>query len=76
MGHLRLVDGLRAVAAGLVLVSHVAFWTGAANIDLVGGFVARGDAGVAVFFAISAFLLLRPAIARGLDGVAGEPGSL
>lgn len=76
MGHLRLVDGLRAVAAGLVLVSHVAFWTGAANIDLVGGLVARGDAGVAVFFAISAFLLLRPAIARGLDGVASEPGSL
>ncbi|MCL3837371.1 acyltransferase family protein [Aeromicrobium duanguangcaii] len=71
MGHLRLVDGLRAVAAGLVLVSHVGFWTGASRIDLVGGLVARGDAGVAVFFAISAFLLLRPAIGRGLDGAQG-----
>ncbi|WP_153302811.1 acyltransferase family protein [Aeromicrobium choanae] len=75
MGHLRLVDGLRAVAAGLVLVSHVGFWTGASSIDLVGGLVARGDAGVAVFFAISAFLLLRPAIARGLDGTGHEAGA-
>ncbi|MET1134186.1 MAG: acyltransferase [Aeromicrobium sp.] len=75
MGHLRLVDGLRALAAGLVLVSHVGFWTGASSIDLVGGLVARGDAGVAVFFAISAFLLLRPAIARGLDGAGSEPGA-
>ncbi|GAA3548134.1 acyltransferase [Aeromicrobium flavum] len=75
MGHLRLVDGLRAVAAALVLVSHVGYWTGASQIDLVGGLVARGDAGVAVFFAISAFLLVRPAIGRGLDGIANERGS-
>ena len=67
MGHLRLVHGLRAVAALLVLLSHVGFWTGATRIDFVGGLVARGDAGVAVFFAISAFLLLRPAIRRGFD---------
>ncbi|MCQ3996949.1 acyltransferase family protein [Aeromicrobium sp. 636] len=76
MGHLRLVDGLRAVAAGLVLVSHVGFWSGASQIDLVGGLVARGDAGVAVFFAISAFLLVRPAIGRGLDGAQTPGGSI
>src|SRR5690606_8330196 len=63
---------LRAIAALLVLLSHVGFWTGATQIDLVGGLLARGDAGVAVFFAISAFLLLRPAIRRGLDP-AGAP---
>ncbi len=66
MGHLRLVHGLRAVAALLVLVSHVGFWTGATGLDLVGGLIARGDAGVAVFFAISAFLLLRPMVRRTL----------
>ncbi|HPU13163.1 MAG TPA: acyltransferase [Aeromicrobium sp.] len=73
MGHLRLVHGLRAVAALLVLLSHVGFWTGATRIDFVGGLIARGDAGVAVFFAISAFLLLRPAIRRGFEGNDSKP---
>ncbi|WP_083450170.1 acyltransferase family protein [Luteipulveratus mongoliensis] len=60
MARIRLLDGLRGVAAGLVLLSHVAFWTGASGLDVVGGLLARGDSGVAVFFALSAFLLLRP----------------
>lgn len=63
MTRYRLIDGLRGVAALLVLLSHVGFWTGADNLDLSGGLLARGDSGVAVFFAISAFLLLRPWIA-------------
>lgn len=67
MEHVRLIDSLRGVAAALVLVSHVAFWTGGSNIDVVGGFLARGDSGVAVFFAISAFLLLSPAYAKALQ---------
>lgn len=67
MEHVRLVDGLRGVGASLVLISHVAFWTGASQLDIVGGWLARGDAGVALFFAISAFLLLSPAIIHGLD---------
>ena len=67
MEHVRLVDGLRGVGAALVLVSHVAFWTGASQLDVVGGWLARGDSGVALFFAISAFLLLSPAIIHGLD---------
>lgn len=54
------IGPLRASAAGLVLVSHVAFWTGGGNIDVVGRLFARGDAGVACFFAITAFLLVRP----------------
>lgn len=67
MEHVRLVDGLRGVGAALVLISHVAFWTGASQLDVVGGWLARGDSGVALFFAISAFLLLSPAIVHGLD---------
>lgn len=67
MEHVRLIDSLRGLAAGLVLVSHVAFWTGASHTDVVGGFLARGDAGVAIFFAISAFLLLSPTFALLLD---------
>ncbi|MBB2891376.1 acyltransferase family protein [Flexivirga oryzae] len=60
MARYRLIDGLRGLAALLVLLSHVGFWTGADHLDLSGGLLARGDSGVAVFFAISAFLLLRP----------------
>ena len=67
MEHIRLIDSLRGLAAGLVLVSHVAFWTGASHTDVVGGFLARGDAGVAIFFAISAFLLLSPVFILLLD---------
>jgi len=60
MTRYRLIDGLRGLAALLVLLSHVGFWTGADHLDLSGGLLARGDSGVAMFFAISAFLLLRP----------------
>ncbi|HWC21936.1 MAG TPA: acyltransferase [Flexivirga sp.] len=69
MGRYRLIDGLRGLAALLVLLSHVGFWTGADGLDVSGGLLARGDSGVAVFFAISGFLLLRPWIAAG-SGVA------
>ena len=72
MTRYRLIDGLRGLAALLVLLSHVGFWTGADGLDVSGGLLARGDSGVAVFFAISAFLLLRPWIAAG-SGVAGSP---
>ena len=54
------LDALRALAAFLVLASHVAFWTGEAGWSGVGIIAARGDVGVAVFFALSAFLLVSP----------------
>lgn len=57
------IDPLRGVAAGLVLVSHVAYWSGGSSIDGVGRLLARGDVGVAVFFAVSAYLLTRGASA-------------
>lgn len=61
-GRLPLLDGLRGLGALLVLVSHVGFWTGATRSGVWGAALARGDAGVAIFFALSAFLLLRPVV--------------
>ncbi|HJE91918.1 MAG TPA: acyltransferase [Dietzia timorensis] len=63
------LDLLRAVAAWLVLLSHVAFWTGASAEGVMGGLAARGELGVAVFFALSAFLLSTPFVRRAL----GDP---
>lgn len=60
------LDLLRAVAAWLVLLSHVAFWTGAGEQGVVGGLAVRGELGVAVFFALSAFLLSTPFVRRAL----------
>ncbi|UUZ43616.2 acyltransferase family protein [Janibacter limosus] len=60
------LDLLRAVAAWLILLSHVAFWTGAGAHGTVGGPAVRGELGVAVFFALSAFLLSTPFVRRGL----------
>lgn len=60
------LDLLRAVAAWLVLLSHVAFWTGAGAEGVVGGLAVRGELGVAVFFTLSAFLLSAPFVRRQL----------
>jgi peptidoglycan/LPS O-acetylase OafA/YrhL len=51
------VDGLRAVAAAAVLLTHVAFRTGETQGGAGGALLARFDAGVAVFFVLSGFLL-------------------
>jgi peptidoglycan/LPS O-acetylase OafA/YrhL len=51
------LDGLRAVAAGAVLLTHVAFRTGETQAGAGGAVLARFDAGVAVFFVLSGFLL-------------------
>lgn len=69
MQRYRMLDLLRGLAAFMVVLTHVGFWTGASgsNTALSGPLLAHGDAGVAVFFAISAFLLLRPFVRAGLD---------
>lgn len=70
------LDALRGVGALLVLVSHVGFWSGATADGVVGGLMARGDSGVAVFFALSAYLLGRPLLARVLeDGATAAQGA-
>jgi len=56
-------DGLRALAALSVVLTHVAFASGANSGNFLGVFFARMDGGVAVFFVISGFLLYRPFLA-------------
>ena len=54
------LDGLRAIGALAVLSTHVGFESGDALRGPFTGPLARLDAGVAIFFAISGFLLYRP----------------
>ncbi len=65
-------DGLRAIAASLVIVVHAAFYAGITTSTSLGPYTARGEIGVAVFFLISGFLLYRPFAAAHLAG-AGAP---
>lgn len=68
-GHdLPVLEVYRAAAAALVLLTHVGFESGAGTRGPWAGWLARGDAGVAVFFVLSGFLLMRPRVlaARGL----------
>ena len=61
------VEGMRACAAIGVVITHVAFQTGHTT-GVLGRFLGRFDLAVAVFFALSGFLLWRghAAAARGL----------
>ena len=61
------LDGLRAIAALGVLACHVALASG--QVVRTGGqYLARADAGVALFFMLSGFLLYRPFVSARLDG--------
>ena len=61
-------DGLRAIAAGAVLLHHAGFQTGYGPNRRFGELLAHGDAGVSIFFLISGFLLYRPFAAAHLAG--------
>src|SRR5438874_445252 len=65
-------DGYRAIAALLVLLTHVTFSAHFNNMRF-GEFFARMDAGVAIFFLLSGFLLYRPFVMARLTWEAG-PG--
>lgn len=54
------LDGLRFVGALAVLTTHVGFDSGAALRGPFAGMLSRLDAGVALFFVVSGFLLFRP----------------
>ncbi len=62
------LTGLRAVASLAVVGTHAAFWTGRYAADTLGLVWARLDFGVALFFALSGFLLFRPWIASLVAG--------
>lgn len=51
---------MRAVAALGVLTTHVAFQTGVVGLPVLGPILGRLDLAVALFFALSGFLLWRP----------------
>ncbi|MGC0365837.1 peptidoglycan/LPS O-acetylase OafA/YrhL [Rhodococcus sp. 27YEA15] len=67
-GFVPALDGMRGLAALGVLVTHVAFQTGHVQSGFIGRAYGRLDLAVAVFFALSGFLLWRPhaAAARGI----------
>ena len=67
-GFIPSLEGMRAFAALGIVVTHVAFQTGAANSAVMGRIWGRFDLTVAIFFALSGFLLWRShaAQARGL----------
>lgn len=62
------LDTVRAIGALMVLVTHVAFWTGQYSFEVWGTFLSRLDSGVALFFVLSGFLLSRPFILRRCTG--------
>ena len=63
------LDGLRAVAALLVVITHAAYLSGfTVNGGLLGRLAGRGDFGVAIFFALSGFLLHVHLVSDARDG--------
>lgn len=66
--HFPCFDGLRAIAAGAVLLHHAGFATGYSGSGRFGQLTAHGDAGVSIFFLISGFLLYRPFVNAHLSG--------
>ena len=68
-GFVPALEGMRGFAALGVLVTHVAFQTGATSVPILGRIWGRFDMAVAVFFGLSGFLLWRAhaAAARGLS---------
>ncbi|WP_344780269.1 acyltransferase [Gordonia caeni] len=68
------LEGMRAVAALGVLTTHVAFQTRAVEWPVLGPILGRLDLAVALFFALSGFLLWRPYAAAARHADLHEPG--
>lgn len=66
--HFPCFDGLRAIAAVVVLFHHSGFQVGKNSHGSLAPYLSRMDVGVAIFFAISGFLLYRPFVARSFAG--------
>jgi peptidoglycan/LPS O-acetylase OafA/YrhL len=63
-----LLDAMRGIAAGMILLSHSAGITTFAEVNALGAYTARLNMGVALFFLLSGFLLYRPFVAARLEG--------
>jgi peptidoglycan/LPS O-acetylase OafA/YrhL len=66
--HFPCFDGLRAIAAVLVVLVHTGFESGFTLRSSAGIYTARLEIGVSVFFLISGFLLYRPFAASHIAG--------
>ncbi len=71
--HVAALTGLRALAALSVAGTHAFFWTGGYTDDAVGRFGARLEIGVALFFALSGYLLTRPWVRAAAQAGARRP---
>ncbi len=66
--HFDALDGYRALAALMVMLTHVATTTGLSSTNEFGHLLARCDFGVPLFFLMSGFLLYRPWVRTALEG--------
>ncbi|MGY1714457.1 acyltransferase family protein [Geodermatophilus sp. SYSU D01106] len=62
------LDGLRALAATAVVLTHAAFATGDHTSSALGRVLAHLDVGVPVFFVLAGFLLSRPFLLAAAEG--------
>lgn len=62
------LEGLRAIAAGLVVLTHAAFLAGDGASGVFAAPARYGDIGVSIFFVLSGFLIYRPFVVAHLDG--------
>ena len=73
VGQFPLLDGYRAIAAFMVLTTHVAFNTGEILTPVIGPLMGRMDFGVTLFFLLSGFLLYRPWARAAMTANPGPP---
>ncbi|WP_155976746.1 acyltransferase [Nocardia sp. 348MFTsu5.1] len=74
-GFNRALEGMRACAAVGVMVTHVAFQTGSVDGSWLGAVWGRFDMAVALFFALSGYLLWRPHSEAARDPHRKVPGT-
>ena len=66
--HSPALDGVRALAASMVVLHHIGTLAGTSEVWATGAYFRRMDSGVSIFFVLSGFLLYRPMLARQLAG--------
>jgi peptidoglycan/LPS O-acetylase OafA/YrhL len=63
-----LLDAMRAIAALAIVFTHTAGVSGFNEANFLGGYTARLNFGVTIFFLLSGFLLYRPFVAARREG--------